>query len=59
MEMIKDSIDGKRMVLFGSFGWGDSAYIEDLEKTVSINQGLWNNKRARLRVSPKVTFQLT
>lgn len=34
MEMIKDSIDGKAMVLFGSFGWGDGAYIEDWERQV-------------------------
>ncbi len=31
METIKDSIEGKPVVLFGSFGWGDGAYIEDWE----------------------------
>lgn len=34
METIKESIEGKKMVLFGSFGWGDGAYIEDWEAQV-------------------------
>lgn len=39
MESISNDIDGKKIILFGSYGWGDGEWMQDWEQRIKNCKG--------------------
>ena len=39
MESISNDIDGKKIILFGSYGWGDGEWMQDWERRIKNCKG--------------------
>ena len=40
MESISDDINGKKIILFGSYGWGDGEWMQNWEERIKSNGGI-------------------
>ncbi|WP_419724745.1 flavodoxin [Terrisporobacter petrolearius] len=40
MESISNDIDGKKIILFGSYGWGDGEWMQDWEQRIKNCKGI-------------------